>query len=61
MKDGGKPKLVLPEACAQQLVQRAHQATGHGRVDKVRAVLKHVVWKPGLAKDIVDTLDTCIP
>ena len=59
--DGGKNKLVLPEAAAQELIQRAHRLTGHGGVDKTRAVLKELFWKPGLAKDIADTLDMCIP
>ena len=61
VKDGGKHKLVLPEACVQVIIQSAHRMTGHGGVDKTRAVLKDIFWKPGLAKDIVDTLDECIP
>ena len=57
VKDGGKSKIVLPEAAATEIIQRAHHMTSHGGIDKTRAVLKEIVWKPGLAKDILDVIE----
>ena len=58
VKDGGKNKLVLPEAAAHIVLSQDHRMTGHGGVDKTWAAVKDVLCKPGLAQDIVDS---CIP
>ena len=34
VKDGGKNKLVLPEAVSGKILMRAHAAVGHGGVEK---------------------------
>ena len=61
IKDRGKNKLVLPEAAAQIVLALARKMTSHGGVDKTRDVVKDKLWMPGLAQDIMDMVDNCLP
>lgn len=48
--DGGSRKLVLPDLAAPAIIDQAHLLCGHGGADKVRRLLKSIMWKPNLAR-----------